>query len=146
MTKSDKKNKNNISDVPPYEKKRNILQPQKRKFYRNVKRILPKGHDIFVKLKFSDVIEVVGDDIYRKAFSKIEEHSIDFLFCDSDLRPYLIVQLRAEDEHETPERKSQLKSKVCALAKIPLLRYDIESSWDLSDISKYAKQAQKASK
>lgn len=76
--------------------------------YRKLKEIADKrGYMIFAKVRLLDLLEPVRKHPnYRTLFNKIQAKHVDFVLCDYDLEPYMIIELD-DRSHDVPKRKER---------------------------------------
>lgn len=112
-----KKNANLKVDVNNYRENRtydkiNISMPYKLKhiltnneynFYKILKPITDKhGYLICPKVGIKDIVDITSRHEYRKWFAKVSQKHIDFLICDSNLKPLFAIEL--DDSSHTREK------------------------------------------
>jgi len=103
-----------------------LLSPNEYKFYNELKKFTDEnGLLICPKVGLKDLFEVKGTDTknYMAYFNKINKKHIDFLVCDSSLKPKYAIELDDKShEKEKSKENDGFKNAIFGLAKIPLIR------------------------
>lgn len=106
-------------------------------FYAGIRPKLPPGHHVFPKVRLSDLLDIPGDGRqYWQAYGGVSQKHVDFVLCDAQFRPYLVVELDGKS-HARPrqQRADATKDAVLEAAGIELLRLRIGEQWDFSKIA-----------
>lgn len=76
--------------------------------YRKLKDIADRrGYIIFAKVRLLDLLEPVRNHPnYRTFFNKIQAKHVDFVLCNYELNPYIVIELD-DSSHDTPSRKER---------------------------------------
>lgn len=76
--------------------------------YRKLKEIAEKrGYIVFAKVRLLDLLEPVRNHPnYRTLFNKIQAKHVDFVLCNYELAPYIVIELD-DSSHDTPSRKER---------------------------------------
>jgi hypothetical protein len=120
-----------------YRSRQQLFTPTEAVFLYALDNAVGEYYRIFGKVRLADIVDT---EVYRgvgdKAFSVIAYKHVDFLLCDKyDLSILCAVEL---DDRSHKSEKSRIRDaeKECALnsASIPLVRFNIESSYRLSSI------------
>ena len=76
--------------------------------YRKLKEIADKrGYIVFAKVRLLDLLEPVQNHPnYRTLFNKIQAKHVDFVLCNYELAPYIVIELD-DSSHDTPRRKER---------------------------------------
>lgn len=111
-----RKRKNTASTEQPNKKLNitNAYQPRalfssnEKAAYQKLKIIADKrGYIIFAKVRLLDLLEPIKNQPnYRALFNKVQAKHVDFVLCNSELTPYIIIELD-DNSHNTPKRKER---------------------------------------
>ena len=76
--------------------------------YRKLKNIADKrGYIVFSKVRLLDLLEPVRNHPnYRSLFNKIQAKHVDFVLCNYELAPFIIIELD-DSSHDVPSRKER---------------------------------------
>jgi hypothetical protein len=109
----------------PY-KSKYLLSPNEYKFYIELKKYTDENNLLICpKIGLKDLFEVKGTDTknYMTYFNKINKKHIDFLVCDSSLKPKFAIELDDKShEKEKSKENDDFKNAIFGLANIPLIR------------------------
>lgn len=117
-----------------------LLTASEYKFYLVLRSIAdPRSYIICPKVGLKDLFEVnSGTQAREKYFAKISQKHLDFLICDSDLRPLFAVELD-DKSHKmaTAQARDQFKDTLFQHAGLPLYRVPSASSYSEEYIKRY---------
>ena len=125
----------------PYHTKYILTKPEYR-FYLALKPIMDaKSYLICPKVGLKDMFEVNAGTKDRQAyFRKIAQKHIDFLICDSNLRPLFAIELDDKSHNrEEVKEKDKFKDSLFNSAGLPLYRVPTASSYSEEYLRKYIK-------
>lgn len=76
--------------------------------YRKLKDIADRrGYIVFSKVRLLDLLEPVRNHPnYRTLFNKIQAKHVDFVLCNYELAPYIVIELD-DSSHDAPSRKER---------------------------------------
>lgn len=76
--------------------------------YRKLKDIADRhGYIVFAKVRLLDLLEPVRNHPnYRTLFNKIQAKHVDFVLCNYELAPYIVIELD-DSSHDAPSRKER---------------------------------------
>jgi len=87
-----------------------LFSPHERDAYRKLKEIADRrGYIIFAKVGLLDLLEPIKNHPkYRTLFNKIQAKHVDFVLCNYELIPDIVIELD-DSSHDTPRRKERDK-------------------------------------
>ena len=127
----------------PYQLRKPFLSPAELVFYTALKSVVPSGVAILAKIRLADIVKVDRSiapysseaNIY---FNKITRKHVDFLLCQADaLNPMVAIELD-DSSHQKPDRvrRDELVDNIFEAANFPLVRVQVQSSYDIGDITR----------
>ena len=114
----------------PYHRCDGLLTNAEKDFYRQLRRVVPRGVSVAPKVRLADVI-TCGEADWRAFGTKIAQKHIDFvLFWEDSTEVLLAIELD-DRSHERPERRRRDEFVDRALhgAGVPLLRVPVTRSF-----------------
>lgn len=124
----------------PYVRRNSFFTRSEAAFFHAVHKVVPGDHLIFPKVRLSDLVEITasGRD-QMSAFGRVSQKHVDFVLCDASFRPYVVVEIDgASHRRQRQQVADETKDKVLEIAGLPMLRFEVGSSWDLSRVAEYA--------
>jgi len=87
---------------------RALFSPHEKDGYRKLKEIADRrGYIVFAKVRLLDLLEPVkGHPHYRSLFNKIQAKHVDFVLCNYELTPYIVIELD-DNSHNAPRRRER---------------------------------------
>lgn len=87
---------------------RALFSPNEKAAYLKLKDIADKrGYIIFAKVRLLDLLEPIKDHPnYRALFNKVQAKHVDFVLCNFELVPYIVIELD-DNSHNAPKRKER---------------------------------------
>jgi hypothetical protein len=104
-------------------------------FYNTLKPIIHKHNCIICpKVGLKDIFEVTDKTNYMKWFSRINQKHIDFLICDSNLKPLFGLELDDRShEKEKALKNDAFKNRLFEKVNIPLKRVKVNTYDNLEE-------------
>lgn len=95
-------------DVTGAYQPRALFSPHEKDAYRKLKEIADRrGYIVFTKVRLLDLLEPVKNHSnYRALFNKVQAKHVDFVLCNYELAPYIIIELD-DSSHDAPRRKER---------------------------------------
>lgn len=128
--------------VLPYTKRKGLLTAGEVRFYGVLRRAVPPGMTLFVKVRLMDVV-TVADDAWATYGAPASGMHLDFVLADaSTTEPVLVVELD-DKSHATPKARQRDAFKDAALASagVPLLRVAAAGRYDAAELMKRIRAA-----
>lgn len=101
-----------------------LLTPSESDFYRILRTVLADDWHAFAQVRVADLVAITGRSIRtrRLALNKISSKSVDYVICDPQFRPRLVIELndRTHDLEHRQER-DRFVAKICQRAELPLV-------------------------
>ena len=124
----------------PYRRKEYLLSVNERKFYYALDQIARQNKFcVFSKVRLEDLLWIPKGTEERYAHrNRIKSRHVDFVICDSkDIKPLLVIELD-DSSHCRKDRQERDKffDEVFKTAGIPLLRFQTQKFYNVSEISK----------
>jgi very-short-patch-repair endonuclease len=116
----------------PYRTRDSLLHPSEYPFYQALRLAVGNSYVICPKVSLDDIFTVTSKERYQTYQNKIDRKHIDFLLCDpASLRPVAGIELDGSS-HERPrqQERDQYKNLVFASCGLPLIRFQVEQSYD----------------
>lgn len=87
---------------------RPLFSAHEKDAYRKLKEIADRrGYIVFTKVRLLDLLEPVKNHPnYRALFNKVQAKHVDFVLCNYELAPYIVIELD-DSSHDTPRRKER---------------------------------------
>lgn len=87
---------------------RSFFSQHEKDAYRKLKDIADRrGYIVFAKVRLLDLLEPVrSHPNYRTLFNKIQAKHVDFVLCNYELAPYIVIELD-DSSHDAPSRKER---------------------------------------
>lgn len=87
---------------------RSFFSQHEKDAYRKLNDIADRrGYIVFAKVRLLDLLEPVRNHPnYRTLFNKIQAKHVDFVLCNYELAPYIVIELD-DSSHDTPSRKER---------------------------------------
>lgn len=110
----------------PY-KSKYLLSPNEYKFYKELKKFTDENSLLICpKVGLKDLFDVTDTKNKMTYFNKVKQKHIDFLVCDSTLKPKYAVELDDKShEKEKSKESDDFKNAIFGLANIPLIRVKV---------------------
>ncbi len=134
------------AEVLPYRVRDDFLSPAELSFYKVLSSVLGNYFVIQSKVRLADIFFVPHMKEKRTYFNKISQRHLDFLICDAKtMKPLLGIELD-DTSHRRPEREArdEFMEKVFQSAKLPLLRYPVQTAYNTQEIIAWIKPVLKA--
>lgn len=93
-------------DVSMYRKRYTLMNNSESSFFHLMRKHLPDGYHIFPKMRIADIIETKDGKGYYKQRNKILPKHVDFIVCNSSLRPVCAIEIDGKS-HDTPEMRDR---------------------------------------
>ena len=122
--------------LPPYRVRKSFLNTQEFAYLNALKQALGDEFQIFPKVRLPQVLGHPGHDPqFRVHWTRVQRRFVDFLVCDSSLKPALAVKFdpSANRRHKSP--KEDVLEDALGAAELPLLRVVPANSYDLDEIT-----------
>lgn len=123
------------SDPLPYSRQKYFFSAAERSFYEVLWRITP-DHTVFAKVRLADLVYVSkGATSSQSHFNRIRSKHVDFVICDRDLAPLVVVELD-DSSHDRADRKSRdlFVDAVLAAASLPIVHVPAQRGYALDAI------------
>ena len=87
---------------------RPLFSQHEKDAYRKLKDIADRrGYIVFAKVRLLDLLEPVRNHAnYRTLFNKIQAKHVDFVLCNYELAPYIVIELD-DSSQDTPSQKKR---------------------------------------
>lgn len=127
---------NNRQQCSPYGRRESLLSRGELAFYQVLRRAVPPGFTVQVKVRVADVLTCSEKDWYQGHGGKISQKHLDFVICDwRDMHIRLAVELD-DRSHDLPHRvrRDRFLNSAFHAARLPLLRVRAKSRYELADL------------
>jgi hypothetical protein len=125
----------------PYVLCETVLSHKEKSFYDSLLPITSKlGLTVFAKMRLADFINApVGNPFNEKLFYKISSKHVDFILCNSDMKPVIVIEVddKTHDRIDNKER-DEFKNRLFKYVDIPLLRF---RQWRGDELEKQIEEA-----
>lgn len=121
----------------PYTKKEYFFTRSERALYSQLKNNVLPSYEVFSKVRLADllVIKAQGSE-YFKAFGRISQKHVDFVICDQEYRPLLVIELDGDSHSRSKQKKAdETKDQALQAAGLPILRLKVSEKWDINAIN-----------
>ena len=118
--------------LSPYFRRKYLLTKSERSFY-DVLRDIAIDHMVFAKVRLADLVNAnERHQCWQANFRRVCSKHIDFVVCDSDLKPKIAIELD-DSSHRRPDREQRDidVDPILKLAGLPLLRVFVRKQYDL---------------
>lgn len=122
--------------LPPYRARKSFLNTQEFAYYNALKQALGDDFHVYPKVRLPQILSHPGHDpSFRVHWSRVQRRFVDFLICDSSLKPALAVKFdpAANRRHKHP--KEDVLEDALGAAELPLLRVMPANNYDLDEIT-----------
>lgn len=122
----------------PYAEKY-ILTKNEYAFYRELKKITDKKNQLICpKVRLADLFDVTDRREFVKYFGKINRKHLDFLICDSKLKPLYAIELD-DKSHEREDRQvsDRFKDALFDQSSLPLIHIPAAMNYEIKTIKNY---------
>lgn len=122
--------------LPPYRVRKAFLNTQEFAYYNALKQALGDDFQVYPKVRVPQILSHPGHDPqFRVHWSRVQRRFVDFLVCDSSLKPALAVKFdpTANRRHKHP--KEDILEDALGAAELPLLRVMPANNYDLDEIT-----------
>ncbi len=129
----------NISDVLPdgplFVKPTAIMTETERIFFNKLQIAFANRYEIFPQVPFSSLVEKTGK-VPTSVWGILQNSHVDFVLAHPKYLGAVAVIELDDPSHQqaTTRAKDELKNRIFADAKIPLLRYRVGEKWDPTEI------------
>jgi hypothetical protein len=124
------------SDPLPYSKKKYFFSAAERSFFEILRRLLPLDHTVFAKVRLADLVYVSkGASSWQSHFNRINRKHLDFVLCDRDLAPVVVIELD-DSSHDEEDRQSrdEFVDDVLLAAALPIVHLRAKRAYALDEI------------
>lgn len=122
----------------PYVLRSHLLTPAELAFYRALRLALPADLQILVKPRLADLLEVIPDlpaAVSRRAFNRISQKHADFVICDLDCAPELVIELDDASHRQASRAKRDiLVDRIYQAVALPVVHHHAQESYAVSDL------------
>jgi hypothetical protein len=120
----------------PFYRRKSLLTHNERDFYKALCAVV-RGYAILAKVRLVDLIG--ADDrhkFWQANFRRVCSKHIDFVVCDSDLRPILAIELDdLSHQREDRRRRDSDINQLFAAVSFPLLRIAVQDQYRPEELS-----------
>lgn len=121
-------------NATPYSINEFLLTNKERRFYECLKPITDKyGYIVLSKMRIADIVSVtaVGNE-YMQWFNKISRKHIDFIVCNKEFRPLLLIEVD-DHTHDRPDRieRDKFVDEIFRNRQIKLIHL---RQWDINEL------------
>ena len=123
----------------PYQKRASLLTSSELSFYRALNEAVGGQWSILPRVRMADLLQVAPETPKCQAWEgRVQSELVDFLLCDREtMEPKLAVELEHESgDKAAREGRVRFISQALADAGLPLLRIDVQSSYDPAALRK----------
>lgn len=123
----------------PYEKRSSLLTDSELAFYRSLTEAVDGAWSIHAMVRLADLIRVRPKTPKYQAWqNRIHAKHIDFLLCDPGSMEARVAVELDDATHQRSDRKArdQFVNQALADAGVPLIRIDVQSSYDAGHLRK----------
>lgn len=118
-----------------------LLTPTEAAFFPVIDEIAADyGLYLFSKVRFADVAKTARAEdynTYMRYFGKVKSKHLDFVLCDSDFIPVVVVELDDPSHLNKPNRENDLlKDVVLESINIPLIRVPVANRYDQKKLAR----------
>ncbi|MGO8670790.1 MAG: DUF2726 domain-containing protein [Capsulimonadaceae bacterium] len=120
---------------PPYTRQPFVLSKAEYSFFVVLRQVVPPDVLVLVKVRLAEVLGVKRGPQYIRHFRKISQKQIDFLLCDRQTRPILVIELN-EVSHLNNKRaeRDDFLDTALQVAGLPILRVASQKTYQLNDV------------
>lgn len=137
-----------IKSVEPitYTKNSALFSPAEKTFLNVLTNSLSDNYRIFGKVRVADAITVKSNtdrSAWQTAFNKISAKHFDFVVCNKENLGILCAVELDDKSHQREDRveRDKLLENVCRAAKLPLVRFDVSSSYSSQAVRRQVLQS-----
>jgi hypothetical protein len=126
----------------PYFSRQNLMSAAELRFFKALEQLFTDRLHICPKVRLADIV-TCSDYHWARGFGgKIAQKHMDFVLIDRQSGQILCCLELDDSSHNKPERKKrdQFVNKTLDCASIPLLRFPVQSSYDLQALKMQLKQ------
>ncbi len=119
------------TSIRPYFRRRYLLDSAERSFF-DVLRRIARDHIVLAKVRLADLIDANEQHKYRQSnFRRVCSKHVDFVICDSLLRPRVAIELDGSS-HKRPDRQKRDHDvdRLFNAVSFPLLRIFVRKQYD----------------
>ncbi|MCP4763460.1 MAG: DUF2726 domain-containing protein [archaeon] len=113
-------------------KKIDLLTPTEKKFYFQLKEILPAGKILFCKIRIADILKPINKNKknWFTSFNSISRKHFDFVVTDEKLKILYIIELNDNSHLQKKSKNSdEIKKKVCKSAGLELFFIPVQNNY-----------------
>jgi hypothetical protein len=107
-----------------YRRRLFLLTPAEADFHQVLRSVLAGDWHVFAQVRVADLVSITGRSIQarRVALNKVSSKSVDYVVCDPQFRPRLIIELNDRTHDlESRRQRDQFVAQVCQWAELPLV-------------------------
>jgi hypothetical protein len=130
------KSEDRFDNVFPYRLRDDFLSPAELSFYKVLSSVLGERFVVQSKVRLADIFFVAHPKEKMVHFNRISQRHLDFLICDArTMEPLLGIELDDASHRRSARReRDEFVEKVFQSAKLPLLRYPVQTTYSTKEI------------
>ena len=125
-----------LKALPPYSLRKSFLSTRDFAYFNVLKQAVGENAKIFPKVRLPQILNHPGHDPqFRAHWSRVQRRYVDFLVCDSNLKPILAVKFDPNANRKRAHPTDDVLEDALGSAELPLLRVAPASSYDLDEVT-----------
>ena len=122
--------------LPPYRVRKSFMNTQEFAYYNALKQALGDEFQVYPKVRLPQILSHPGHDPqFRVHWTRVQRRFVDFLVCDSSLKPALAVKFDPAANRRHKNTKEDVLEDALGAAELPLLRVMPANNYDLDEIT-----------
>lgn len=124
-----------LPNAPLAIKPKPIMTEAERAFFHTLQNALTNRYEIFPQVPFSSLVAQTGK-LPPEVWGIVQNSHADFVLAHPKFLGAIAVIELDDSSHQqaTTRAKDEIKNRICADAKIPLLRFRVGEKWDSNEI------------
>lgn len=125
-----------LKALPPYSLRKSFLSTRDFAYFNVLKQAVDENAQIYPKVRLPQILSHPGHDPqYRAHWSRVQRRYVDFLVCDSNLKPILAVKFDPNANRKRGQPKDDVLEDTLGSAELPLLRVVPADNYDLDEVT-----------
>jgi hypothetical protein len=124
-----------MEEKEPYSMRPSVLTQGERSFFEVMRGVLPADYTVLLKVRLGDVVNVTyGAGNRQESHAKACSKSLDFLICNSDLRPVVAIELVEGGSDRDSLRSREFVARVLQKVALPIDYFPLRPSYEESEL------------
>lgn len=125
-----------LKALPPYTLRKSFLSTREFAYFNVLKQAVGENARIYPKVRLPQILNHPGHDPqYRAHWSRVQRRYVDFLVCDTKLKPILAVKFDPYANRKRGQPKDDVLEDTLGSAELPLLRVAPADSYNLDEVT-----------